>query len=103
MRARSSWRRRQRTGTIPILPTTSVCPRRASAPRRRCVSPVSGGGPPRHHARAPMLAELKEFFSELVDGQKAQHQFAENRSEEHTSELQSPYVISYAVFCLKKT
>src|ERR1051325_1597773 len=23
------------------------------------------------------------------------------RSEEHTSELQSPYVISYAVFCLK--
>src|SRR5213592_5161937 len=25
-----------------------------------------------------------------------------NRSEEHTSELQSRYVISYAVFCLKK-
>ena len=25
-----------------------------------------------------MLAELKEFFSELVDGQKPQHQFAEN-------------------------
>src|ERR1051325_11904512 len=25
-----------------------------------------------------------------------------SRSEEHTSELQSPYVISYAVFCLKK-
>src|ERR1051325_11894947 len=25
------------------------------------------------------------------------------RSEEHTSELQSPYVISYAVFCLKTT
>src|ERR1051325_912953 len=27
----------------------------------------------------------------------------QGRSEEHTSELQSPYVISYAVFCLKKT
>src|ERR1051325_11781746 len=27
---------------------------------------------------------------------------APSRSEEHTSELQSPYVISYAVFCLKK-
>src|ERR1051325_7578649 len=27
---------------------------------------------------------------------------SDNRSEEHTSELQSPYVISYAVFCLKK-
>src|SRR5213079_1694501 len=26
----------------------------------------------------------------------------ESRSEEHTSELQSPVVISYAVFCLKK-
>src|ERR1051325_11637263 len=26
----------------------------------------------------------------------------DQRSEEHTSELQSPYVISYAVFCLKK-
>src|ERR1051325_12122516 len=25
-----------------------------------------------------------------------------HRSEEHTSELQSPYVTSYAVFCLKK-
>src|SRR5213079_3534588 len=25
-----------------------------------------------------------------------------SRSEEHTSELQSPVVISYAVFCLKK-
>src|SRR5213592_5056122 len=28
---------------------------------------------------------------------------AEVRSEEHTSELQSRYVSSYAVFCLKKT
>src|ERR1051325_3531521 len=28
--------------------------------------------------------------------------FRFDRSEEHTSELQSPYVISYAVFCLKK-
>ena len=26
----------------------------------------------------------------------------ESRSEEHTSELQSPEAISYAVFCLKK-
>src|ERR1051325_3053495 len=28
--------------------------------------------------------------------------YAKGRSEEHTSEFQSPYVISYAVFCLKK-
>src|ERR1051325_9977174 len=31
-----------------------------------------------------------------------QRAFRVARSEEHTSELQSPYVISYAVFCLKK-
>src|SRR3546814_9967234 len=30
------------------------------------------------------------------------HQFDDNRSEEHTSELQSLMRISYAVFCLKK-
>src|SRR5216117_4271846 len=28
--------------------------------------------------------------------------FVGRRSEEHTSELQSPFLISYAVFCLKK-
>src|ERR1051325_11876658 len=32
----------------------------------------------------------------------AAHNRDRMRSEEHTSELQSPYVISYAVFCLKK-
>src|SRR3546814_3307371 len=30
------------------------------------------------------------------------HDFADDRSEEHTSELQSLMRISYAVFCLKK-
>src|SRR3546814_7111959 len=30
------------------------------------------------------------------------HTFSKNRSEEHTSELQSLMRISYAVFCLKK-
>src|ERR1051325_11792771 len=33
---------------------------------------------------------------------RARARLAAARSEEHTSELQSPYVISYAVFCLKK-
>src|SRR3546814_8211995 len=35
----------------------------------------------------------------LAAGQRV---FGENRSEEHTSELQSLMRISYAVFCLKK-
>src|ERR1051325_860627 len=34
--------------------------------------------------------------------QKLGRDVTARRSEEHTSELQSPYVISYAVFCLKK-
>src|SRR3546814_10024601 len=33
---------------------------------------------------------------------RSQHSFAEKRSEEHTSELQSLMRNSYAVFCLKK-
>src|SRR3546814_6222630 len=33
---------------------------------------------------------------------EAQHVSSKNRSEEHTSELQSLMRISYAVFCLKK-
>src|SRR3546814_8091159 len=40
------------------------------------------------------------------DDRPAPHQYSENnanRSEEHTSELQSLMRISYAVFCLKKT
>ena len=32
----------------------------------------------------------------------AEHAETQLRSEEHTSELQSPVPISYAVFCLKK-
>src|ERR1051325_12002883 len=39
------------------------------------------------------LIRYKFFSDASFDG---------DRSEEHTSELQSPYVISYAVFCLKK-
>src|SRR3546814_8913740 len=38
----------------------------------------------------------------LVVGQSLQRKSIEERSEEHTSELQSLMRISYAVFCLKK-
>src|SRR5213595_1532839 len=43
-----------------------------------------------HHGPVP----ARQRHQQLVDGRL--------RSEEHTSELQSPSVISYAVFCLKK-
>ncbi len=39
---------------------------------------------------------------DIVIGRVAQVHIDDTRSEEHTSELQSPNCISYAVFCLKK-
>src|SRR3546814_2312929 len=59
--------------------------------------------------RSACLADVHGFMSlgaedpenlELGDGGKDDDSF--NRSEEHTSELQSLMRISYAVFCLKK-
>src|SRR3546814_6665827 len=48
----------------------------------------------RHHAR--------KQFDAVARGHVAQHRIAGQRSEEHTSELQSLMRNSYAVFCLKK-
>src|SRR5881398_2974982 len=44
-----------------------------------------------HHAAHPEVSRLRDLLAEI-----------DPRSEEHTSELQSPLNISYAVFCLKK-
>src|SRR3546814_9882510 len=44
---------------------------------------------------APLRVSLRELSVDLLDGE-------DQRSEEHTSELQSLMRISYAVFCLKK-
>src|SRR3546814_2693484 len=47
---------------------------------------------------------VKELFSAHIDAMKTGGELDDllNRSEEHTSELQSLMRISYAVFCLKK-
>src|SRR3546814_7400509 len=50
---------------------------------------------PRHQA---LRIDLLERFAQLLPST----QIDGNRSEEHTSELQSLMRISYAVFCLKK-
>src|SRR3546814_7057692 len=50
--------------------------------------------------RGAPTEENPEDFALLVERLAAQ--MAENRSEEHTSELQSLMRISYAVFCLNK-
>ena len=47
------------------------------------------------------IAELAEVKGVSID--EAVKMRTDARSEEHTSELQSHYSISYAVFCLKKS
>src|SRR5216117_948546 len=54
----------------------------------------------------PYTTLFRSKRSFIVPGSPSNHMgvfsFRRNRSEEHTSELQSPFLISYAVFCLKK-
>src|SRR3546814_7517050 len=57
---------------------------------------------PAHHGRAVgSTADYDGFTSRRRAGTPSHHDRLE-RSEEHTSELQSLMRISYAVFCLKK-
>src|SRR3546814_10920315 len=51
----------------------------------------------------PFAAGLDEVFLAVGEAQKPVFVERCDRSEEHTSELQSLMRISYAVFCLKKT
>src|SRR3546814_3336359 len=51
---------------------------------------------PGFSARERLLLEFVDRFANAIDGMNG------DRSEEHTSELQSLMRISYAVFCLKK-
>ena len=54
----------------------------------------------------PATSRIIENVYAVLNGTTDQfeniHQAIEDRSEEHTSELQSHSFISYAVFCLKK-
>src|SRR3546814_3888851 len=52
----------------------------------------------------PQLTKWKRLYNALAEKQNQVHagNFVIQRSEEHTSELQSLMRISYAVFCLKK-
>src|SRR5216117_4415511 len=64
---------------------------------------LSEGGTRRATVRCSTAVDVlridRDDFLELVRQEPELKQF---RSEEHTSELQSPFLISYAVFCLKK-
>src|SRR3546814_8498465 len=51
---------------------------------------------------APLREELENCFSPSIITGRNYDRSQRDRSEEHTSELQSLMRISYAVFCLKK-
>src|SRR3546814_4768401 len=71
------------TRTDTLFPYTTLF---RSAPRPRCADPPD----------AQFLRRCALILS------RCRHPLRPNRSEEHTSELQSLMRISYAVFCLKK-
>src|SRR3546814_3962543 len=68
---------------------------------------TAGSNPARRRrAKPPELRQSCVFryalSSKIATGEKSDPRNCWNRSEEHTSELQSLMRISYAVFCLKK-
>src|SRR3546814_4439298 len=56
-----------------------------------------------HHHAANFPALRRRPSARGMDPHVKSHALVLDRSEEHTSELQSLMLISYAVFCLKKT
>src|SRR3546814_7089856 len=52
--------------------------------------------------KKPPREYLKNFYFDTLIHELDARKYLVNRSEEHTSELQSLMRISYAVFCLKK-
>src|SRR3546814_5919074 len=79
-----SWIRQTRELTDKPFGVDTLLP----ASVRRGSAPQSGGSPENPMA---LLGEYQQFTRDFME-----------RSEEHTSELQSLMRISYAVFCLKK-
>src|SRR3546814_3407946 len=65
-----------------------------------CVCRGRAGGP-RHRTRGPPRSRRAIFYSIFRRNEPAIWAGRQQRSEEHTSELQSLMRISYAVFCLK--
>src|SRR3546814_2601207 len=89
------------------LPLLLVRRHRAARPAR-----ADGGLGPRHRLAAGRFLQpehrrhlgvvVVEDLAQQVGGAFLRREAIEQRSEEHTSELQSLMRISYAVFCLKK-
>src|ERR1051325_11806849 len=83
----------------------SLCAAGATLPALRDDALPRLAGVARHVDRRPAddVTRDEDFWREVQEAFTLDRTTINlNRSEEHTSELQSPYVISYAVFCLKK-
>src|SRR3546814_3340026 len=84
-------------------PSGKHVPEPVTSTTRPLVSTIFSGAPMTHPS-----AELARFAAELQISDipepvlRRAEDFLLDRSEEHTSELQSLMRISYAVFCLKK-
>src|SRR3546814_6851919 len=96
------------TRTDTLFPYTTLC-RSGSAKTAKtsCVSPGGermciGGKTPKDNSAEIARQQEEARQQRIRDGQSAIDTNFAQRSEEHTSELQSLMRISYAVFCLKK-
>src|SRR3546814_8508722 len=92
-----------RTSPRPTVKLTPSTARATPARVKKCVCKSSTAKVGRFAVRGDTSAALAlqpgvQHVAELVSDEIV----ADNRSEEHTSELQSLMRISYAVFCLKK-
>src|SRR5216117_4486672 len=75
----------------------------APAQRRRALQQLDRGLSQRLDALRGEILELEALLAYEIDfPEEDEGPVRPERSEEHTSELQSPFLISYAVFCLKK-
>src|SRR3546814_1984662 len=63
---------------------------------------ITSTGMPRSATQPPLMMPTAEASRKPVSAVAPMASGVPNRSEEHTSELQSLMSISYAVFCLKK-
>ena len=68
--------------------------------KKRLIDEYDGQGP----KNKALLTQItgKSLILNSLDALRKSKYINQNRSEEHTSELQSHSFISYAVFCLKK-
>src|SRR3546814_2000930 len=82
--------RSTRTDTLFPYTTLFRSARNTAAPMRRCPGRPQASAAPPKRCPAPRRTTWRAEF------------WGRDRSEEHTSELQSLMRISYAVFCLKK-